>query len=368
MKLKKDKILFIKHKSFNAQTVNNDFEILSDKFDVIYYNVNTTNNALIIFALLKQASYLILFGFRYKLFYIWFCDYHSLLPVFFGKLFNIKSVINVGGYDATDIPEIKCGAFNRDNLKGKLRAYFLEYSYKNCDYIITVDDSLIKNENSYIYSDNKEKKVLSDGILNYIPGLKTPINTVYTCYDTDFFLPGEDTRKEKMVLSVGLTPNENEFKRKGFDVLVEAAKEMSDVQFVLIGVSEDQCAFLKTLNLSNLTFKTKLPRKELLILFQKAKVFAQLSLFEGLPNTLCEAMLCGCVPVGSNVNGIPKAMGDNGFIVYKKDLKEVKEKLYSALGTTDEEGRKARNYIVSSFTFQKRKNDIYSIINTLIRK
>ena len=44
---------------------------------------------------------------------------------------------------------------------------------------------------------------------------------------------------------------------------------------------------------------------------------------EGLPNALCEAMLCECVPVGTDVQGIRTAMGDAGFYVPYGDRKSV---------------------------------------------
>jgi len=54
------------------------------------------------------------------------------------------------------------------------------------------------------------------------------------------------------------------------------------------------------------------PDEELIKYYQKAKVY-QLSEYEGLPNALCEAMLCECVPAGTRYCGIPTAIGDTGM-------------------------------------------------------
>lgn len=368
MHSKKKKILFVKHLDFKAKTVSNDYKILSEKFEVNFNNVNSTNNLFIIFALLKQFLFFVFTGFRYKLYYIWFCDYHAFIPVLFGKIYKIKTIINVGGFDATNIPEIKCGAFNEDSFKNKIRANILKYCYKNCSYIITVDDSLIKNTNTYIFSDRKENKILNDGILNYMPGLKTPIKTIYTCYESSFFKPDPQVKKENIILSVGLTPNDNEFRRKGFDLLVEAAKIMSDITFIIVGISTEQLVKLQELSLKNLKLFTKLPLNDLIVLFQKSKVFAQLSLFEGLPNTLCEAMMCECIPVGSNANGIPVAIGENGFIVNNKKINEIVDALNSALNSNTDLGRKARKHIEEFFSFDRRKQEIFKVIEVLTGK
>jgi glycosyltransferase involved in cell wall biosynthesis len=364
---KSGNLLFIKHKNFNAQTVGNDIRILSEKFEVTVQNVYAPNNILIVLGLFRQFLYLFFFGYRYQLFYIWFCDYHSFLPVLIARLYRIKTIVNVGGYDATDIPEIRCGAFNKTGLRNKVRAFSLELTYKYCSFIITVDDSLIKNVNSYIFSDINGREV-HDGIMNFMPDLITPIRTVYTCYDVDFFHADDSVKKERLVLSVGLTPNDNEFKRKGFDVLTKAAEIMNDIQFVLIGISQEQQEKIINSGLRNIKGYRKVPRFELRKLFQKAKVFAQFSLFEGLPNTLCEAMLCECIPVGSDVNGIPVAMGGLGFIVKKKDINLIVDAISKAMKSTQEDGKKARDYILNNFSFERRRKDIYQIINGLLDK
>lgn len=357
------KVLLVKHYLFNAKTYLNDAEILSERFELSIYNAKLTKGLCFLLAFTKQFFHHYFVIRKYDLVYIWFADYHSLLAIFFAKLFNKKSVINVGGFDATYIPEIKCGAFNKKGLKNRFRYFCLEYSFRNCDYILTVDDSLIKNENHYIYSDTN--KILKDGVLTYMPDLKTKIKTVYTCYKQDEFKKNHLIKKIPVVLSVGLTPNWNEFKRKGFDKLVEVSAILSNIKFVIIGVSKEQIISIAKLQRSNLELYEKVPQEELFKYFSSAKVYAQLSLFEGLPNTLCEAMLFECIPVGSNVNGIPVAIGNNGFIVYKKDINEIVEKITLAINSPIELGTKARNHIVNNFSYQKRSEELQSIINNL---
>ncbi|MBK7697247.1 MAG: glycosyltransferase [Saprospiraceae bacterium] len=62
-------------------------------------------------------------------------------------------------------------------------------------------------------------------------------------------------------------------------------------------------------------FPNKQESKEL---YTKHKIFAIPSMTEGLPNTLCEAMLCGCIPVGSNIEVIAHIINDTGLTLISK--------------------------------------------------
>lgn len=69
----------------------------------------------------------------------------------------------------------------------------------------------------------------------------------------------------------------------------------------------------------NVVLMKKINQDELINQFQAHEFYAQLSMFEGFPNALCEAMLCGCIPIGSSVSAIPDIIGETGFILDKKD-------------------------------------------------
>ena len=364
--MSKPGILFIKHYSTNAKFILNDADILKEKFTVDVYVSNTKNNFTIIFSLLGQFFHHLLNIRKYKLIYIWFADYHSFIPVMFGKIFGVKSIIAIGGYDATCIPEINMGAFIENSFKKKIRSYMTKFSLRNADKILVVDDSLIKNTNTYIYSGEENKKPLEDGILNFIPDIKNKIEVVYTGFDENYFKRDENIPKERFILSVGFTPDDNEFRRKGFDMLIEAAEIMKEEKFVLIGLNEKQIKEFEKKKIANVKVMNSVSMDELRKYYNKAKVFAQLSLFEGQPNSLCEAMMYECIPVGSNVNGIPRVIGNTGFIVDKKNVYEITEKLLQALNSPDELGFSARKRITENFSLERRKDSILRIVSDLI--
>ena len=92
-------------------------------------------------------------------------------------------------------------------------------------------------------------------------------------------------------------------------------------------------------------------------LYQKSKFYFQGSRLEGLPNSLCEAMLCGCVPIGSQVFGIPDAIGSTGILFdLETDLEQVADFINSNIGT--KEFKNARKRIKKNFnlSFKNWKN------------
>ena len=94
----------------------------------------------------------------------------------------------------------------------------------------------------------------------------------------------------------------------------------------------------------------------------------QLSLSEGFPNALSEAMLCECVPLVSNVGGMPDIIHDCGYLLKHKDQDELFKLIGSALKNDDLNGlgKKARKRIVDNYTFENRKNKLLSELEKLV--
>ncbi len=356
------KLLFVHHISAKAKFVTNDIEIFRKKFDVTVLESNLSNNLSFISSFLFQFFRLLFSIKNYDAVYIWFADYHSFLPVFFSKLFGKKSYIAVGGYDATYIPEINMGLFTKSGIKKRFRCFCAVYSLKNCSLIFPVDKSLIKNENRYIYSDLPGKPGLKDGIKNFIKDIKTPFKTIPLGYDPELFKSGNSV-KERAVVSAGLIENENEYRRKGFDLLTEAAKKMPDVKFILIGLNEEYMDYLKSLNLKNTELYGKVSYDELIKLYRRAKVYSQLSMFEGMPSAVCEAMLCGCIPVGSDVNGIPDIIGDCGIIVKERNADKAADAIRAALEFDETASVFSRKRIAEMFPLQKREDELLKLVD-----
>jgi glycosyltransferase involved in cell wall biosynthesis len=113
----------------------------------------------------------------------------------------------------------------------------------------------------------------------------------------------------------------------------------------------------------NVIIRGEVPKAELISEYQRAKIYAQLSLFEGLPNALAEAMLCECVPVGTPGSGIPTLIGDCGFYVPVQDPIATAEGIQKA--SRSDLGSRARARVAQEFPIERREKALCAIISEL---
>lgn len=343
-------LLFIKHKGFNARTVENDVSILSEKFSVKMYEVNTSKGIGFFAAFIKQFWWLLFFIYRYKVVFIWFADYHSLLPVFFAKLTGKFSVINIGGYDADEILIGK-----PVSLKDKFRKFCVVYSVKNCSKLLPVSD-IIK---SYLETAVETGKC----------------ETVYCCVDTEKFLPPEKIPdKENLIITVGGGGEYiKEAKRKRLDFFIQIGNEFSlrypgyNAKFYVIGhdTESETYRYLAPLvrNKNVVIMPATQNNDELASYYENASVYMQLSLYEAFGIAQVEAMLYGCIPVSNPGGAIKEVIGDAGFTVgnydpekYIQTIKEILDKKHEGLRIS------ARKRALENFSKDSRRNKLLSIL------
>jgi len=337
--------------------VKKDYYFLNQKMHVDKYHFKTGKDLFVLcVSLLKQFWFLILNINKYRKVYIWFSDYHSVLPVLFSKMFGLKSYLIIGGYDVTGIPQISYGIF----YSNRFRKYCNKISIQFANYILPVDDSLIKGINSYCEKNSN----LPVGIKHIVPQPKGKIITVPTGYDITFGDKAYSFKREKSVLSVAVITNRKRWILKGGDFLVDIARITPEVNFHFFGLDNDFIIELQKDKLpSNFFLHGYIKNDELENIYSKHLIYAQFSLSEGLPNVLCEAMLCECIPVGSNVNGIPQAIGNTGYILNINNIEKAKKLILQAINSDKLLGAKARERIIEKFDENKRKSLLETILN-----
>lgn len=313
-----------------------DYEILNKKYEISTFEYNNSKNIFShIINQLKLFFWLLLNISSCKAVYVWFGDYHSLLPVVFSKIFKKKSFIVLGGYDVTYLPEYNYGSFNNP-----LRAFFTKYSIGNATLNLAVSDNI------------------KEDALIYVPSAKVKI--IYTGYSPDKF-DWNNIKKNMEVLSVCEATTLQRLYIKGVDLILKVAELLPEVKFRLIALDEK----LTRSNFNvpeNIKFEDRIPQNKLIKYYQNSSVYIQLSIREGLPNSVCEAMLCGCIPIGTNSGGIPIAIGECGYIATNRDAKEISELIKKSLTEDEAKREKARRRIIENFPLELREKRLLQIL------
>jgi len=262
-------------------------------------------------------------------------------------------VIITGGTDAVSIPEIKYGIFYKKNMQ----YFFSKNSYKLADLILPVNKSLINSVNYYA-----NKNGINIGITYFVKNVKAKIVELPTGYDSNKWILKNGIKKEQTVVTVAGINNLRTYKLKGIDLFIETARLLKDTKFIIIGVSADINKMIQKDKPNNVIVHEYINNKLLVDYIAKSKVYCQFSLSEGLPNALCEAMLCECIPVGSNVNGIPDGIGNSGYILKERDASKAASLIEKALNEDNSLGKQARQHIINNFSHERREQSLYKLL------
>ena len=107
-----------------------------------------------------------------------------------------------------------------------------------------------------------------------------------------------------------------------------------------------------------------LPPVEMAHQFQRAEITVSLSTHDGTPNTLLEALACGCFPIVGDLDSLREWIihGENGFLVNPLDEHEVAQTVIKAFGN-DELLRHAKE---KNLQLIREKAEYYTIMKKVI--
>jgi glycosyltransferase involved in cell wall biosynthesis len=328
--LRRKKILFTS--SLTSTFIQEDIRLLQKHYDVTPL---TTIGPVAFFSILTRIR-------SHDITFTWFASVYAFIVVFLGRLFGKNGIIVAGGADAAKLPEIPYGIWVSP-WKTPLVRYAVRHAWR----VLTVDPSL---------------KTALAGLAGYDGN---NIATVPTGFDPEKWRPGG--AKERFVLTVAGCEFRWRVQVKGIDVLLEVARSCPDLHFVVVGIHEQVMQEMRTAIPPNVELIPFIAQNALLDYYQRAAVYCQPSITEGLPNSLCEAMLCECVPVGSNVGGIPTAIAGIGHVVPYGDVPAFARAIRLALDAPAGTGIRAREHIARTFTVDRREAALRQIVDEASR-
>ena len=130
----------------------------------------------------------------------------------------------------------------------------------------------------------------------------------------------------------------NLFKKKNLDLVLDIAKELPLVKFLVIGEGPEKNYLLgrvkneKLSNIQILGYKNPL---ELHSLYYQSDVFILTSIKEGTPTAMLEAMACGLPIVATDAGGVKRILGSHNYIADINDKKQFINCISTLIGDTE---------------------------------
>lgn len=344
----------ILHVFLNKSTfVMKDQSILEDASKTDTYHVHLVKKTQLPLALVHQLLFLLFRGWRYNIFVIQFAGYHSLLPCLFAKLTSKKSLIISGGTDCVSFPGIRYGNFYRPILKD-----FTRWSYLLCDAI--APKHLTLWEHDYHYDTHEPSK---QGIRHFTGLNRKQVVPIENGYDTlKWSVTSTERIKNSFITVTGALEYPFQSQLKGIDMILQLAAKHPECTFTIVGVPHAEF-FGKAPENTRLLPPVK--NESLAELFNTQEYYMQLSMAEGFPNALCEAMLCGCTPIVSAVFSMPEIVGDAGYILTHRDTLELDRLMEKVLKSGPMDPSTVRSQISERYSIQVRAEKLRKLILSL---
>jgi len=331
--------------------VASDIERLSPYYRIREFDFAVRKKAYLPFKFVQQALFLWRHRRRSIASLTIIGGYVSFLPALFDRFFGLRSVIVLGGTDANCLPSIGYGNYTRP-LMGAFTCWSLRWS----SYLAPVYRTLEHTEYTYDPSGAPYQ-----GFRHFCKKVETPVVEIWNGYSPEEWpMRVADPPKAHFITIIAGLDSYRKYMLKGVDMIVEAARRFPEATFTIVGTP--RAPHWIPGDLPNLVFHPQTDRKGLQKLLHQHRFYLQLSLSEGFPNALCEAMLCGCVPIGSAVAAIPFIIGDTGYVLPHKKVEDLHRLLETAMADTTLTGEEARARVASNFPLELRRDRLRALI------
>lgn len=227
----------------------------------------------------------------------------------------------------------------QEKMKGKRDFNFYKFLflekiiYKYCDYasVTSIHD---KKYVCSTYNIDKEKVNI---LVNYV--------------DTDVFCNLKYNRKNRLVFVGRLSEQKNLFN------IIQAVK-CNNIGLDIYGkgpLRKELHDYVSKLD-ADVCFKGVISNDKMPAMLNSYKYYILASEYEGMPKTLIEAMACGCICIGTNVEGINEVIIDqyNGYLAEGTDSQSIAETIKRAVNNVNNENYRsnALNMISQQYSLE----------------
>lgn len=280
-------------------------------------------------------------AFRADLLFCWFGSTYAVLATLLARMLGKPVVIQLGGADTVADPALGYGIW-----RSRWKRPLLRWMLRRASQVLVVHRSLVERLVGFVD-------------VSQIAWMELP-----TGFDARCWQPSPQANRQG-VLTVARCTSELRLRVKGIDLLLQAANQLPDVPFTLVGVERDLLQQLGWFLPPNVSLHPPVSRERLLRFYQAARVYCQPSRYEGLPNTVAEAMLCGCIPVVTRVGGMPDLVKGVGQEVPPDDVAALAQAIRQALAANPDAGRKARARVQAAYPRSQRDRALRALVKQL---
>jgi glycosyltransferase involved in cell wall biosynthesis len=332
--------------------VRTDIQLLKHQHQVSTYHFKTEQKILTPISFILQFFHLLFTGWRYDAFACFFAGYHSILPSLFARMTGKKCILFLGGTDCFNYPSFHYGNFTR---KWYGRATCI--SVRQATMLVPVSANLVHSQSGYYTIDG-----IDQGIYHWCAPLKTPYKIIGLEYDDVMFAPTTNFRPPLSFITVAFGIQGTSFIRKGIDKVLMIAAHLPEATFTIIGCKREEFPVPVPVNVNLIP---PVPYQELPSYYNQHQFYLQLSIAEGFPSAICEAILCGCIPIGSDVAAIPDIISDHGFLVSHRDDNEIMDTIHKAIAYEQKEimAMNGRAHIITTYGKGKRASALMTLFS-----
>jgi len=274
---------------------------------------------------------------------------HGLNGGFFIWLFKIFRLKVVATYHSRDY------LYPKWNLFAKFILKLCEKQFMLADYIITISNNYLIHFKNMGRSSN----------INYIPnGVDLPDRSKYEGRTS--FLNRWGLKKNSYILTVGrITPEKN------YETVIKAFKiaNLNGINLVIVGEQDFQknyYKYLKKLANENVIFTGRLNKMDVYTLYANCIIFVLASIYEGLPNSLLEALSFNCNVLISDINAhIEIGLSPDNYFKVKNEFdlaNKLKLKVYS------KKKEDFSDFIIKKYHWENISNKIMLIYEMLLNR
>lgn len=166
---------------------------------------------------------------------------------------------------------------------------------------------------------------------------------------------------------------------KGIHILMECIRQLKEegmeekIKFVLAGKGPLFEQYSTNYKFNNVQYPGFVKDEDLFQLYAGSDIFILPTLFEGMPTVVLEAMSCGLPVVVTDVGATAELVdNENGFLIEKNNVEELKKAILLFYSKTAGEKEKMSRHSIekfnSRFTWEKATNRFFELFQKIIQQ